>query len=111
MIVAHDFDELLNVLFGHLSGCVKPDEFDGAVLAGDFFDLWQAFFDKIIVEGGRVAIGICAWAVCPTRKSPVLIVRVVESKSETEFFAGPGEFFHGVAIKLGDCTNVKVVAG
>ena len=110
LVLANDFHQLLNVLFWHLSGSVKPNQFNLAVLRSDLFNLREALVDKVIVERGFVSFGVNFWATISAREGPVLIVRVVESESQPSFTAGRRKVFHGVFLPWSGVHNIEAVS-
>ena len=109
LVLANDFHQLLNVLFGHLSGSVKPNQFNLAVLRSDFFDLREALVDKVIVERGFVSFGVNFWATISAREGPVLIVRVVEPESQPGFTTGSRKILHGVFLPWSGVHNIEAI--
>ena len=107
MVLANDFDQLLDVFLRHLARRIEPHEFDGAILAGDLLDLRQALASEVIVEGGGLAVFIHSRAVATAGEGPVLVVGVVESETKPRLGASGGEFLHGIAFERSGIDDVE----
>ncbi len=103
----NQFDKFLGVFLIHPTRRIEPDQFYRPILRRNLVHLRIAFLPKIIVKCFRMTGCVHLGTSISAGISPILILRIIEAKTDPRFLTGFRELNHRITFKIGRLNNIK----
>ena len=107
LIFMNQFNKFLCVFLIHPTWSIEPDQFYRSILSCNLIHLRITFFPKIIIKCFRLTSCIHLWASISARISPILILRIIEAKTDPTFLTCFRELNHWITPKISRLNNIK----
>ncbi|MNI22444.1 hypothetical protein D3C73_760010 [compost metagenome] len=105
----YQFNKLLCIFFIHSTRRIKPYQFYRTIACCNLLHLRIAFLPKVIVKRFRFPLCIYLWSTVSTGISPILILRIIKSKTDAAFFTSLCQFDHWITFKIRRIDNIEWV--